>query len=626
MPLRSSSAPLLISKGFTFGNPSHSLALHNFTLDFSSSAASYPGLTSVVTGTIYAQTSASVVASIALSGWENRGDIAGGGVWMIPSTTNLAPNPFDFRTSAGWTAAAGSITNSVSSVVAPDGSFCQKLLQPTTTYAEVNKTVSTTNAPVTFSVWYKWDATTPPTTQFAAFTRGTFIPGPTNLRLPNVGTLTRSTSVTQGAQTTAVGITPAGANSAGSAANADSGAIEAWGYSATNGVHDIPIVNGTASISQTLDQAHSKAIIDSGGNLELRVDFGLSTSTGSWNGETADFYLWSATTSEGLMAVRWTYNSPNNIGSWVLTVRGIDVLTVSDPSYLFSNPSIPGQFNGQWSSILVYYNISSGVCGIRIGVNGCVVQDATTSTTGSALIAPTTVYLGTNLGSSTNALVGRLRYIQRPLTRVASAPEFVIIGDSIMSSFVFGTVTLPPVGASIYTIAESYTRPGIGNLARSGYQTNSQQTLWTASTWKSLASVKAVLIQVGVNDLTTGNQTAAQTAARIQTLINTVKADQPTAKIILAQLTPSKTWLTTNFGASYYTRWQVLNTDIAGTGPNPITGADSIIMHDNTSALNNGSDDLVTTLGVGDGVHTNAAGRAVNAAEFRTALISLGLL
>lgn len=579
----------------------------NGILEFSSPASSYNGLVSSTTGTIYLQrTATTAVASIGAtdSCYEDRGSVGGKGIWCMPSSTNISPNPFDFRSSAGWTNSnVGIVPNAA---VGPEGTIQgQKVTDATTVQTATVSVGAITLASYTSSIWFYDDPANLPTARPVMLRQifaGSDFPATT-------GAWQRYSS-RQDSQNNA-GFCAASVNTLPPV-----GGIYAWGHQTVAGNFDLPLINGAGAVLQSLDASHSQAIVR-GGNLDFEMSFYQSST--DWQTYETGFYLWSATTADGLMAVR--YDGIN----WILTVRGVDVLGNTNPGGTAGggNGAKICTVPGTYMTVRAWYNISTGACGLRVGVNNTDMIDSVGSTTGSALIAPTQVYLGTNLGSGTLAFKGQVLYVRRPTENAPSLKlaEFVFAGDSIMGYF-----NTAAVAARFYTYAEARARAGIINQAVSGYVISNASSIWSSSPWKSLSTTKAIYIQVGLNNINTGF-TSAATIAELQTFVNLIRTDNPAIKIVIGQLLPCKFFLVNTFGAAYYTKWQEINAAIAGNGATPITGVDGRVLGgDVGSPLNDGADNLTAIYDDGSHYHTNTAGKLANAGIVRPVFHSLGLI
>jgi lysophospholipase L1-like esterase len=164
-------------------------------------------------------------------------------------------------------------------------------------------------------------------------------------------------------------------------------------------------------------------------------------------------------------------------------------------------------------------------------------------------------------------------------------------------------------------------------LAVPGHTIAQQKTAWASATNKS--STAWVVIQVGINDV--GVPSSASTIiAALQDLVNTVRAEIPSsAKIILCTMVPAKARLIfvlgAGPGAAAHVVWGDVNTAITGGGATPITGVDAVASS-HTTDLNDGAGNLAAAYDQGDNVHTNNAGRVINAAAMQAAIVSTGIV
>jgi lysophospholipase L1-like esterase len=146
-----------------------------------------------------------------------------------------------------------------------------------------------------------------------------------------------------------------------------------------------------------------------------------------------------------------------------------------------------------------------------------------------------------------------------------------------------------------------------------------QQSVWTNTLLSTIKkSARFVVIRVGLNDL--GPPESAATAlGRYQTLVNTVAADAPQARIYTATMTPCKARLITLLGAiagaTAYQKWLDMNEAISGGGGIPITGMYGVITA-HTDQLNDGAGNLVAAYDEGDGIHPKNAGRRIIALRY----------
>ncbi len=191
----------------------------------------------------------------------------------------------------------------------------------------------------------------------------------------------------------------------------------------------------------------------------------------------------------------------------------------------------------------------------------------------------------------------------------------MVLGDSISANYT-GLYVLP--SSAIYAVSEARTRAGILSLAVPGYTIDNEQSVWDSSFIKGRSSVKCVIMQVGANNILINNESSSTIITKYNALIADVNAANPTAKIILGQLTPFRAAMT----GAQYTVWQAVNAAISG---GTITGS-NIIARPVWTVLNDGSDNLVSTYNSGDNVHPISTGRQQMGALWRTELQSAGLL
>jgi lysophospholipase L1-like esterase len=615
----------MIGVGIGPGFGARRAAVPGLRLDFGSAASSYSGLVATTTGSVYLQAAGVPVLATGATNplWEDLGGNEGGGVHVFSSTVNAAPSPIDFRTSAGWTNSGGiAITNAA--VLGPDG---------LTMAQSVADTVTNDESQVLYlfpggaqgqyaSCWIKDDASNPPN-DFFSLQKGNY----TGIHQPHYAGWTRVTNYDVAGSATYTGFAPSGTTSVNGATLTGLGATCVWGFQSVVGPLSPPLISsGTAAAAKTLDASACAKAIDKNGALDFQVTVapGAGDRSGSQgvNLDLGDlqvvpsYFLWSFTTTDGRSSLRYMQGTGGAPGFYTLEVRGVDV--GSTPTN--GHTGIFG--SGQAITLRCWYNPATTSAGIRVSVNGCYMSDVAITASGTALVRPSTIYLGTNGGSSTAAMVGRFTKSPTRTLLAGAAPEFLFLGDSIMGDL---GVTYMPVGSWIYTAAEMGTRPGIGSLAVSGNTVQNQLNFFNASAWKT-AAVKAVVVQVGINDINTG-ATAAATIASLQALATAIKTAIPLAKVVLCQLLPCSTFLTNTFGAAYQTKWVAVNDAIAGRGGTPITGVDyRALTGDVGSTLNDGANNIPTGYRLADGLHTNTNGRVANAVYARAGLHSLGLI
>lgn len=200
----------------------------------------------------------------------------------------------------------------------------------------------------------------------------------------------------------------------------------------------------------------------------------------------------------------------------------------------------------------------------------------------------------------------------------------IMLGDSTTAAFP-ATV---PLASLVYGESDRVKGSPIESLADGGDTIAQQKTLWQANNQRK--SVAWVTIQVGLNNMNPASSSDAATIAAYQDLVDTIRADNATCKIIGLTMTPAyENWTDIGWTPSgAQARWVALNDAIMNRGGTPITGLDARV-ESHTLALSmdvSGNAALATAYQNGDHIHTNTAGRTINAASIRTALVSLGML
>jgi lysophospholipase L1-like esterase len=379
------------------------------------------------------------------------------------------------------------------------------------------------------------------------------------------------------------------------------GGVEVAGNCRINTGVDLPgVMSSTGAQDLVIGSQLIGGILTYPGDLNLKGRI-ITEILGNGFGNQPDGYVFHGLTSGGVMSLRYQ----QSIGTWTLTVRGVDVLTMQ-------------HFGMRDGSILdwrVRYRPSDGVAKLSIKINGCFKTEATATATGSALSQPTAFRLGSN--GSGSAFAGMYQSLDASDHDVALLPaEFLMLGDSIMADGA-QLVNVSAVGSFIYTDAEVDSRPGVVSLAVGGDTAEGQQAKFLASAYAGNAAIKGVAIQVGINNIFLSGDSSATLITKLQALVNAVRASIPTTKIVLMQMIPAKAILS----GAQYTTWLAVNAAITnGT----ITGIDR---SDSTAqvALNDGAGNLRVEYNI-DGVHPKNPGRNIIAQAIRADFVALGLL
>lgn len=207
--------------------------------------------------------------------------------------------------------------------------------------------------------------------------------------------------------------------------------------------------------------------------------------------------------------------------------------------------------------------------------------------------------------------------IRQGRTYPVALSRLIVLGDSTVAAY---------AGTNAVTDYLSVPRLTVNNLAVPGHTITQQQTVWSAFEAKDQA--RAVIVQVGLNDLDPA-ETAAAAIARLQGLVDTVRSRILSgAAILAATMTPCRQRLIDVYGAVNgpvsYQKWLDINTALSGGGATPITGVDGRITA-HTAALNDGSGNLAAAYNTGDNIHENNAGRRIVGNAYAPALIAVGV-
>jgi len=365
------------------------------------------------------------------------------------------------------------------------------------------------------------------------------------------------------------------------------------------------------------------------------VDSGDLDVSGTWRAiagsDTApSFDAFAASSAEGTMSLHYeaTNTSTTASGRWMLTVRGVLILTVEE-NFPLSSAALQWRV-GDDVTWRAWYRPSTGQAGVRITVNGVTAPDTTAATTGSALAAPTVVsayYAPSTVAdvTQTQTFIARFSW-QAPRD---TTPEFLILGDSTLASFWYQAARGPNVGSwqnlisvghDVYTAAQRSQRHGIGLVAVPGDTVEGQKAKFLASPWSSQGNVSAVIIEVGINNFEFLLDSLATVTTKVQDLIDTVRAALPSAKILVSKVVPYGLFDATSVAGFIVP----FNNNTMGTGTQNLTGVDYRI-GDHYATLDNGSGGYKSIYDFDD-IHENNDGRAVVAAAYRAALQALGLL
>jgi hypothetical protein len=183
----------------------------------------------------------------------------------------------------------------------------------------------------------------------------------------------------------------------------------------------------------------------------------------------------------------------------------------------------------------------------------------------------------------------------------------------------------------------SYTTDMIGPYARMlrleewGDDTLEQNADWSALTSTNLSKLHDVQISVGLNDIAgrvDSGATVPQILADLQSYINEIRADCPTARLVGFQLPPCRAWLEgrTNAANCIAARDAWNAALVNGT----ITGLDAVATQ-HVAQMDDGSGYLLPILNTGasgarDGVHPGELGRLIMGVSARQVRVALGTM
>lgn len=616
VPNAATTGPISVTNAYgTTAGPSFTVDANTFAFDLTTLTVP-TGLTLTRTGaTAYAQRSATTVAAAEGAAIvEDFGDGNGGGTWTFPAYYNPAP-PFDFRDSAGW-AYLSTPTVTINDATAPDGTVTADKIADTSAVATQGLAIAGSTAPgndlwSVASVWVK-DASPAPSAAgcvAALYDQGSLNYG-TTLSSGNTWRRVNAAWFKSGGSTSFeyIGIYPAGAAPVANSATINyttsaTGAVHAWGASATRGYALLPLISGTTSAS-TIAADTPANVLAVNGDLHIEGEY-LMDPISSGAPSTADYWrLFHVSATGGDHYITFGQQLIMNG-----TFRGVG------PGITGASRNVGIQTQGKGFRWEFWYRPSSNDFGMQFWVNGMRESNATYRNTGTSAIGTVTAaYLGHNNGTS---IFPRRHTMWRKTSRSLDACEGVLLGDSIVSTYSAD----PSAATYIYTSSEARNRDGIVSYAYPGQTINQQTTAWQGSAQRGAVGVAWVWIHAGINDLNTGGDSAATATSDLQALINDINTQNPSAKVIVAPVFPCKSAV----GATVWAKAETYNSNIAGTGPNPITGSNLIRLAYWTAA-DDGSGNLIAAYDSGDGIHENTAGRQYIAGLVRAALVANNLL
>ncbi len=327
-------------------------------------------------------------------------------------------------------------------------------------------------------------------------------------------------------------------------------------------------------------------------------------------------------TSAGTAATRISYDAASF--SWNVVVRGasesgLQIVALAAGSQIARS--------GDTMKVRLTWFPARGKASLGLWVNGNATALKTTTPATTSVGAPTSLYLGRTI-ANTNQLPAQWKSF-KAIPAYASgfstpSAEIVILGDSICSCLIQDSYSNTPApGTKIYTAGEYASRRGIATIAVPGHTISQQLTTWNNSRFVKDGKVRAVIIQVGVNDVNAGTGISTL-RTDYQALVNKIRSDCPNVKIIISKMTPAKGYAST---AANHTAFLALNDSIAGLS-SPITGVDARVTSHYDAMCTSVVDFLDAALETtgNDHIHPNAAGGLIMANAWRTALVAQGIL
>ncbi len=551
-------------------------------------------------GTLYAQTGAQTAATYAAGATPvvvTPGDIdwlsgatLPGGAFGGPGYTNDFPSPFAVSGWLNFLATQGLPADRT----APDGSLTAiKIIDAqaasgTAYYFSVSGLRSS-------SVWYRYES--------APVTLGSFLGNGSSLPLPAASPVTRwskfwapAVNATTGG---VAGISATPWNTVPSAV----GEIVIWGAQTALGATlvyaDLPIAVGTVAATVLSVSSLDAAKVISSGRLGVSVRLrSLYSLSSGWSNLSGTATIMSGVSADGPFLL-----SRVPSGELELAVRGVVALTV--PANYVQTSDGPGT-GGQWHEFECWYDTVAGQCGVRQTVNGAVTQ--TTGTTTGGPLAPLTSFHVGSLDGLSNFFIG----IYQPPRVHHAAPtgafEIAIVGDSIP-----GHSVSPSLGASLYTLAQSTTRPGIYSLARGGARISDMLIFWNAASnlARGNASVRAIIFEGGTNDLLQGAD-ASTAASGMAALIAQARSDNPAVPVILMGICPIHSH------AAARDAYNAILMD-------PMGGVYADVRLPCPVSLDDGAGGIAAQCAI-DALHPNTDGKRLQAGPLRAALQGLGIL
>ena len=185
--------------------------------------------------------------------------------------------------------------------------------------------------------------------------------------------------------------------------------------------------------------------------------------------------------------------------------------------------------------------------------------------------------------------------------------KIALIGDSTIAAYACRTQS---IAQTLFTATEITDGYSATNLAVPGHTINQQLTVWNNDTNK--ATYDIIIIQVGLNGMTSSTATAI---SDYQSLINKINTDKKIgAKVYISCMLPCKQRFVDLSMATGQSNWVALNTAIMDS---TFTGVDGRNNY-HVALLDDGVGNLAAAYDCGDHIHENQAGADIIITGFRT--------
>lgn len=538
------------------------------------------------------------------------------GWWSFHSYSNGISRPFGIGES-GWSAYN---SPSISDVTGPDGTVSAKRISDNSTSDQVNVSITpgttASSIPRVVSVYYKNG--NPPPSDITSSNGALYYAnaGQPSLTRPLGYTSNWTRANTHYTNQVLLALIPLGFDKWSYAETyAATGSRDFWGAQYIEGSkHNLPLVSGsTGAQTISLNSNVMHKIVDDNGDLDIEVDVVTHLAGKTIDLHPDDAIIFKMTGSDGEHSLRFIAAS----GSLQLKMRSVDVSGAN-----FGHVGCWKE--GGLVRFRVTYRPSTLEGRIRAEFNGCIGNSSTYPTeaffsaSAGALQDPDAVYICHD-GNATNLLPCQVRRVR---TFAGSQPvrkscNIMTIGDSISAFYSSPLISEGfnqyPIGSEILTIEEAASGTlGVVDLSVPGASIADAIVTYNNCNYKTTGSVELIYLHIGTNDLLGLGHSGATVNADLQTLVNTVRADHATAKIVLCAPTPH--------GAD--TQWWTVYTSVYSGS---FTGVDRFNVSGAISVITDfATNHALKSFAARDSVHPYNSGRDRIGATWRSDAIALG--